>query len=60
MNQDAYDALSEDQREVLTAGRAALEPAIEEIEARDEEAMGSSATVVRSRCARRAPRSSMG
>jgi TRAP-type C4-dicarboxylate transport system substrate-binding protein len=41
MNPDAYDALSADQREVLrAAGRASLDPAIEDLQAREREALG--------------------
>jgi len=41
MNRDAYDALSDDQRAALrAAGRAALDPAIEDIAGRDKEALG--------------------
>jgi TRAP-type C4-dicarboxylate transport system substrate-binding protein len=41
MNRDAYAALSDDQREALTAaGAAALVPSIEQIQNREEEAVG--------------------
>ena len=41
MNRDAYDALSDDQREALrAAGRAALRPAIERVQQFDKEALG--------------------
>jgi TRAP-type C4-dicarboxylate transport system substrate-binding protein len=41
MNRDAYNALSEDQREALhTAGRTALDPAIESIRGLEKEALG--------------------
>jgi TRAP-type C4-dicarboxylate transport system substrate-binding protein len=40
INQDVYEALSDDQREVLSAaGRAALDPAIEAVQQREEEAL---------------------
>jgi TRAP-type C4-dicarboxylate transport system substrate-binding protein len=41
MNREAYDSLSDDQREALSAaGRAALDPSLEEIQAREDEAIG--------------------
>ena len=41
MNRDAYDALSEDQRAALSnAGSAALDPSLEEIQNREQEALG--------------------
>jgi len=41
MNRDAYEALDDDQREILrAAGRAALDPALADIRAREKEAMG--------------------
>jgi TRAP-type C4-dicarboxylate transport system substrate-binding protein len=41
MNQDAYDALSDDQRQALhAAGRAAVDPAMDRVEAFDKEALG--------------------
>jgi TRAP-type C4-dicarboxylate transport system substrate-binding protein len=41
MNADAWDELSEEQRDVLrAAGRAALDPALDRIRSRDREALG--------------------
>lgn len=41
MNRDSYDALSDDQRQVLKdAGDAALEPSLEDIQLREQEAVG--------------------
>jgi TRAP-type C4-dicarboxylate transport system substrate-binding protein len=41
MNKDVYDDLSDDQREALSAaGRATLDPSVEEIENREQEALG--------------------
>jgi TRAP-type C4-dicarboxylate transport system substrate-binding protein len=41
MNRDAYDALSDDQREALSAaGSAVLDPSLEEIQGREQEALG--------------------
>lgn len=41
INRQAYEALSDDQREALrAAGRAAVDPAIEDIEGREREALG--------------------
>jgi TRAP-type C4-dicarboxylate transport system substrate-binding protein len=41
MNEDAYDSLSDDQREALAAaGRSALDPSLEEIQNREQEAVG--------------------
>jgi TRAP-type C4-dicarboxylate transport system substrate-binding protein len=41
MNRDAWDALSDDQREALSAaGRAALDPSLEDVQGREQEALG--------------------
>jgi len=41
MNQDAYASLGDDQREALAAaGRSALDPSLEEIQNREQEALG--------------------
>jgi TRAP-type C4-dicarboxylate transport system substrate-binding protein len=41
MNREAYGSLSDDQREAIAAaGHAALEPSLEEIQAREDEAIG--------------------
>ena len=40
MNRDAYERLSDDQREALRAGRAAIDPALQHIREREREALG--------------------